>query len=181
MASQQVIDIAAEIRRRRPGIGVVKLHKLLYFAQGHHLATFDQPLFEDTVSAWDKGPVVGALWGHETHGEPIEPHPEQLDEAMLNTIAYVLSRYGQLSGAELIQLTHGQDPWTAADRRREPSSSAAIDRDRMRDYFRAIAADDDDDIPIDVDQISAWMSDVDAPPAAAERDSPEALMRFVEA
>jgi hypothetical protein len=33
-------DVAAEIRRRQPSVGTKKLHKLLYYCQGHYLAAF---------------------------------------------------------------------------------------------------------------------------------------------
>jgi uncharacterized phage-associated protein len=38
-------DVAAALRERLPALGKVKLHKLLYYCQGHHLATFGVPLF----------------------------------------------------------------------------------------------------------------------------------------
>jgi uncharacterized phage-associated protein len=63
-------EIAAALRERLPGLGTVKLHKLLYYCQGHHLATFGEPLFSDTISAWDMGPVVGTLWREEKDGVP---------------------------------------------------------------------------------------------------------------
>lgn len=47
-----VHDVAAAIRERLPGVGDEKLHALLYYAQGHHLAVFGEPLFaEETVAA----------------------------------------------------------------------------------------------------------------------------------
>jgi len=54
-------DVAAELRRRIPGIGAKKLHKLLYFCQGHHMADTGGPLFGGSIAAWDMGPVVGGL------------------------------------------------------------------------------------------------------------------------
>jgi len=68
-------DVAAEIRRRLPGVGVKKLHKLLYYCQGHHLAAFGAPLFSQSISAWDMGPVVGELWHEEKrpHRHPSRP------------------------------------------------------------------------------------------------------------
>jgi uncharacterized phage-associated protein len=90
-------DVAAVLRDRLPGVPTKKLHKLLYYCQGHHLATFDKPLFSETISAWDMGPVVGTLWYAEKQGE-VPRAPRQLDEAQLNTIGYVLSRYGSLTG-----------------------------------------------------------------------------------
>ena len=49
-------DVAAELRRRLPGIGAKKLHKLLYYCQGHHLADIRHPLFIESIAAWDMGP-----------------------------------------------------------------------------------------------------------------------------
>jgi hypothetical protein len=62
-------DVAAELRRRMPGLPTVKLHKLLYYCQGHHLADLGEPLFAETVTAWDMGPVVGELRRAEKDGE----------------------------------------------------------------------------------------------------------------
>jgi uncharacterized phage-associated protein len=38
------------------------IQKLLYFAQGWHLANFDSPLFEDPIEAWTYGPVVESVY-----------------------------------------------------------------------------------------------------------------------
>lgn len=91
-------QVAAEIRRSEPTArsSKWKLHKLLYVCQGHHLAQLGQPLLTKAVVAWDNGPVVSALWGAETHGSTAETS-QSLDEAALNTVGYVLSRYGRLS------------------------------------------------------------------------------------
>ncbi|KJW07325.1 Panacea domain-containing protein [Orientia tsutsugamushi] len=34
----------------------LKLQKLVYFAQGAHLALFDKPLFKEDIEAWENGP-----------------------------------------------------------------------------------------------------------------------------
>jgi uncharacterized phage-associated protein len=60
--------VASVLRERLPGVGTKKLHKLLYYCQGHHLATFGKPLFGESISAWDMGPVVGSLWKQEKEG-----------------------------------------------------------------------------------------------------------------
>jgi uncharacterized phage-associated protein len=86
-------DVSAELRRRLPSVDTKKLHKLLYYCQGHHLAVVGEPLFTEPVAAWDMGPVVERLWRDERYG--LEPPPaSELDEAGLNTVGYVLSRYG---------------------------------------------------------------------------------------
>jgi len=35
-----------------------KLHKLLYYAQGYHLALFDKPLFKEEIIALENGPYI---------------------------------------------------------------------------------------------------------------------------
>ena len=138
--------VAAEIRRHLPGVGDVKLHKLLYYAQGHHLAAFDEPLFADTISAWDMGPVVGTLWHAERHGLDIEGQAD-LDEAALNTVGYVLSRYGGMTGRDLIRLSHGESPWLEADLHRRPGGGVKIAMESIRDYFATAQGDDEE--PLD--------------------------------
>ena len=135
-------DVAVEIRRRQPDIGLKKLHKLLYYCQAHHLATFGRPLFRESVSAWDMGPVIGRLWKAEKDGTDFDP-PAGLDEADLNTVGYVLSRYGKLTARDLENMTHAEDPWRRADENRMPGESALIRSEWIIDYFRAEISDDD--------------------------------------
>ncbi|MGH3913254.1 MAG: Panacea domain-containing protein [Pseudonocardiaceae bacterium] len=92
-------DVAAELRARQPGMPIKKLHKLLYYCQGHHLGVFDEPLFTEELEAWDMGPVVAELWRAEKYGGSTPPS-QRLGEAELNTIGYTLSRYGNLSGSD---------------------------------------------------------------------------------
>jgi uncharacterized phage-associated protein len=40
----------------------LKLQKLLYYAQGHHLAERHQPLFTEQIQAWSHGPVVPQVY-----------------------------------------------------------------------------------------------------------------------
>jgi uncharacterized phage-associated protein len=166
--------VAAEIRRRVPHIGVQKLHKLLYYCQGHHLATFDEPLFEETISAWDRGPVVGQVWKL----EQIQGVPDVeggLTEAELNTVGYVLSRYGQLTGKDLEHLTHAETPWQLANARRPPGQSAKIQPDWIRDYFRE--GDCDDESPVlDADEVAKWLAGVQVPTTPGTVDTREALL-----
>jgi uncharacterized phage-associated protein len=150
-------DVAAALRQRLPGVPTKKLHKLLYYAQGHHLATFGRPLFEETVSAWDMGPVVGALWYEEKKGGH-RGDPTALNEAALNTVGYVVSRYGRLSGRDLENLSHAEDPWRSADRIRRPGESVRIEKEWMRQFFSAAAVDDEEEIVLDAQEVSEWLA-----------------------
>ncbi|MBV9012852.1 MAG: DUF4065 domain-containing protein [Pseudonocardiales bacterium] len=151
-------DVAAALRDRLPGLPTKKLHKLLYYCQGHHLATFGEPLFSETISAWDMGPVVGALWYAEKQGNISKVHRE-MDEAQLNTIGYVLSRYGALTGQDLEHLTHSEEPWKLADSGRRPGESARIKPEWIRQYFRTSgrAGNDEDDALLDSAAVTRWL------------------------
>ncbi|KLL11543.1 MULTISPECIES: Panacea domain-containing protein [Protofrankia] len=163
-------DVASILRARLPGLGTKKLHKLLYYCQGHHLATFDRPLFNETISAWDMGPVVGQLWREEKDGQPRPPGRAELGEAELNTIGYVLSRYGALTGRDLEVLSHGELPWHAADLKRRPGASVSITLESMREYFATAGAPDgtEDEPLLDSAAVAHWLSD-----AADRRQGPE--------
>jgi uncharacterized phage-associated protein len=165
MTTIQARQVAAELRRRLPGVGVKKVHKLLYYCQGHHLATFDEPFFIESISAWDMGPVVGQLWKSEKdHGITIED--SVLDESVLNTVGYVVSRYGALTGDDLERLTHSEEPWIDTDSKRDKGGTIRVHNDVMSRYFRVNAVDDDDrELQPDPSELDAWLKET----AAAER------------
>ncbi len=155
-------DVAQQLRCRLPGLGTKKLHKLLYYCQGHHLATFGMPLFHDTISAWDMGPVVGQLWHDENRGTEIEAVTNALSESELNTVGYVVSHYGGLSGYELQRLTHTERPWIQANEHREgPGTSQKISHQSIRRYFSEPTDDDDETDSLEPAVVAAWLSGAD--------------------
>lgn len=170
-------NVAAELRDRLPGVGVKKLHKLLYYCQGHHLVATGAPLFVESVSAWDHGPVVGRLWRAEQDGE--QPLVSQsADEAQLNTVGYVVSRYGRLSGRDLEHLTHSEDPWRRADAVRAAGQSVRIEELWIQEYFESAGEDDEEVEFVDQDVIRLWLKD--APERLSDPltgDSVDALRR----
>ncbi len=109
------------------------------------------------------GPVVGTLWHEESSGAP--PQQETiLGEAELNTIGYVVGRYGGLSADDLVRLSHSEPPWRDADALRSPGRSVRIDPDRLREYFARAGAGDETDVPpLDLVQVKELVA------GAAER------------
>lgn len=178
MATQSAQAIAAEIRRRLPGVPSKKLHKLLYYAQGHHAATFNEPLFSETISAWDMGPVVAQLWWLGQRGPALSVPKDGLDEAELNTIGYVVSRYGKLSGSELERLTHTEAPWIDADRERQQSGqqSERISVEALAQYFRDQAAEDEPSVPVDQSALEMWLKTSHTRKRADAADTPEGIL-----
>lgn len=129
-------DVARELRRRLPGAGTVKIHKLLYFAQGWHLAWFSHALFHESIEAWNNGPVVADLWHAENKNRPV-PQPIPLAESEMGTVGYVVARYGSLNGQDLIRLTHNEGPWVELSERDDPFApmNPEITETMLRDYF----------------------------------------------
>lgn len=166
-------EVAAALRERLPGLGTLKLHKLLYYCQGHHLATFGKPLFSETISAWDMGPVVGTLWRDEKYGVPpseAEFVSAPLGEAELNTVGYVVSRYGTLTGKDLEHLSHSETPWQTADRLRQPGGRVTIKLEWIREYFRTDGnpSAGEDEIPLDSEAVSKWLKGLGEEPVSAD-------------
>ena len=171
-------DVAAVLRDRLPGLPTKKLHKLLYYCQGHHLAAFDELLFSETISAWDMGPVVGNLWKAEKQDDIPRTHRE-MNEAQLNTVGYVLSRYGALTGQDLENLTHSEEPWRLADSGRRSGESARIEPEWIKQYFRSSGSADGegDEVLLDSASVTEWLQDAEKRREdPVQSDSPEELM-----
>lgn len=132
-------DVARELRSQLPMSGVVKIHKLLYLCQGWHLAWYGIPLFVEDIEAFENGPVVEDLWRDE-RDRKAPPTPEQIDSNGLLVIDYVIDRYGNLSGRDLIELTHSEGPWVHAWQR--PYTERTITQSELRAFF--LGAEEED-------------------------------------
>jgi len=116
----------------------LKLQKLVYYAQGFHLAVFGKPLFAERICAWEYGPVIPALYAAlKGHGaSPVSiidletfPHVRlEVDDKKL--LREVNSVYGQFSAVRLMQMTHNEPPW------KETARGSVISHDLMKRFFR---------------------------------------------
>jgi len=113
----------------------LKLQKLVYYAQGFCLALRGHPLFEETIEAWEHGPVIPELYEHykKYENEPI-PKPTELnyskfDDETRELLNEVYKVYGQYSASGLRTLTHEESPWEDTQR------GKVISHELMRDFF----------------------------------------------
>lgn len=126
----------------------MKLHKLLYYSQGFHLALCDSALFTDPIEAWENGPVVRSVYtayasqfsdGVYQVGE----HPSGNADALLadqqQVVDEVLETYGQFSAWRLREMTHEERPW--ADHYQADKKNV-IPIDEMADFFRDRVAEE---------------------------------------
>jgi len=93
----------------------LKRQKLLYYAQGLHLALYDEPLFCGPILAWTHGPVVAGIC-HKYKEFGANPIPkEEIDFADYDLrtreiLDEVWDVYGQFSGSKLRNMTHQESP-----------------------------------------------------------------------
>jgi uncharacterized phage-associated protein len=98
---------------------------LLFFAQGHHLASASEPLFSEDLYTTDRGVTL-----QDTDLEDASPITS---EAQLGTISNVIIRYSSLSPADLRTLVQASQPWQLA---RKAGDDARIERAWLTDWFR---------------------------------------------
>jgi len=121
-------------------ISNLKIQKLVYYAQGIHLAATGKPLFDDEIVAWMHGPVVEKLY-HTYKGNydgPIEPTTgyvmPKFDAQTKQLLDEVYRMLGQYSAWKLREMTHKETPWINAYRK---GSGSVISHKDMADYFKS--------------------------------------------
>lgn len=113
-------------------ISNLKLQKLVYYAQGFHLALYDRPLFPEAIAAWTHGPVVPELYEYyQKSGNGAIPCPTEIDftrydEETRSLLDEVYSVFGQFSAWKLRNLTQAEYPWQAASSTRSPIAHRSI-------------------------------------------------------
>lgn len=116
----------------------LKLQKLIYYAQGFHLAMFEKPLFDEPIEAWTYGPVVPRIYRkYKDHGSGGIPAPREFDDRRFDPetrglLDEVMEVYGQYSAVKLMNMTHEDLPWKCTP------SAGVIDREQMRKYFKKL-------------------------------------------
>jgi uncharacterized phage-associated protein len=120
----------------------LKLQKLVYYAQGFHLAMNNgKALFDDPIVAWAHGPVVPTLYhGFKSYGANAIPRPQTVDyskysDDVRKLLDEVSEVYGQFSASRLRAMTHEEPPWM------ETPQNDVIPLDLMRNYFETLLVD----------------------------------------
>lgn len=125
MKPYSAMDIAKEFAalaaKQGERLSHLKLQKLIYFAHGWHLGLTGKPLLDETVEAWQYGPVVPSLYEMlKEYGNqpiPLKAFDHQLDEQPVsNPIKELLHKiwqvYGGFSALQLSTITHeANSPW----------------------------------------------------------------------
>jgi|WetSurMetagenome_2_1015567.scaffolds.fasta_scaffold00004_1 uncharacterized phage-associated protein len=119
LSARNVTDFLLSLCEPEAGdtISNLKMQKLLYYAQGFHLALYDKPLFTEKIIAWQYGPVVKEVYeAYSEYSNGAIPKPRRInlkvfDEETINFLKEVYQVYGQYSALRLMELTHNEPPW----------------------------------------------------------------------
>ncbi|HHT9079557.1 DUF4065 domain-containing protein [Flavobacterium psychrophilum] len=120
--SYPIIDIANKVIAstdiaQGETISNLKLQKMLYYLQGFFIAVFDKKLFDESIEAWQYGPVVRESYFHfKNFGSSsisLKGDENIIDLTQSETELFneVLEEYGQFSAIKLMNMTHEELPW----------------------------------------------------------------------
>ena len=121
----------------------LKLQKILYYAQGFHLAMFDKELFSEDFEAWAHGPAnVGIYLEYKEYGFQAIDKPKGkvpvLDKKLIDFLYDVWNTYGIYDGKYLEYLTHLEKPWIDArgNCKEGKHCNNIISKESMRLFFK---------------------------------------------
>lgn len=130
----------------------MKLQKLIYFAHGWCLALLEKPLIQESIEAWNYGPVIDNIyyWLRSFRSSPIdlrsltvsigilgELEDLKKDLIVARLISKVWDAYKDYDALELSKMTHvSMSPWAQA-RHSVPTYkfNVTIDDKIIRNYF----------------------------------------------
>ena len=112
----------------------LKLQKLLYYAQGFHLAMYRTPLFPEAVRAWTMGPCVPEVWKeYEDYGLRALPvtsvNLDAFTAQQAGVIKEVHTVYGQYAQWQLRNLVVEDGLWS------NTPHGEVISHKKLADYF----------------------------------------------
>lgn len=123
-------------------ISNLKVQKLLYYAQGFHLAVYDAQLFPEAIKAWAHGPVVPQVYhAYKEYGSRSitveQVNLEEYGAKERELLDEVWSVYGQFTASKLETMTHNEPPWM------NTPQSEAIPDTIMVEFFKTLVVDND--------------------------------------
>ena len=123
---------------------LLKLLKLLYYAEGCSLALDRGSLFDEPILAWEHGPVVESVW-RAYNQNPFKLKLKKADLRSIemindnaedkNLLEEVFDVFGQYSAWALREKTHKETPWIETTKNGK-ILNGVIERDLIKDYFK---------------------------------------------
>lgn len=142
-----IFEIADHILANTPyGLSNRELQKLLYLAQGFHLAQVGEPLFTEDFQAWKHGPVNSSIFHkYKQYGyQSIDiPKAEVLKPIAAATVAFIVAltlSFNAVGQNKLIEYSHADTPWAS---KYIPDRNVYLPKEDLMDYFRNFSSFDE--------------------------------------
>lgn len=120
------------------GISNLKLQKLLYYAQGFHLAIFDKPLFDEEIYAWQHGPVCPNIYyEYRANGSNSIPYTDEIEfssilsSTQISFLDELYDEFAQFSAWKLRNMTHEEPTWINHE-----LTASLIPKEEIKEYFK---------------------------------------------
>ncbi len=123
------------------GISNLKLQKILYFIQAEFLVRTGKPIFNDSIEAWDFGPVVPSVYRkYRIYGGANIPYYDGDVDFSFNSndrdiMDDIINSCADLSASQLVEMTHKQDPWRDAY---SDYRGKIISNESIKNYFSKV-------------------------------------------
>lgn len=123
----------------------LKLQKILYYAQGYHLAYYDKELFSENFQAWAHGPANEDIYekyreyGFNSIPSPTEEIPE-IEDLKCDFLNDIWQTFGIYDGKYLEEQTHKEKPWIEARKGYAPGEKCQviISKNSMKEFFKSV-------------------------------------------
>lgn len=133
----------------------LKIQKILFYIQAYHLAYFDEGIVDDDFEAWVHGPVSRKVYNSARDlsilhkelyyflGEGETPPEQVLRETLtsdqIQLVDDVIDELKSLSGLELENMTHSEQPWKYARRGYDPGQRCGviIPKELIKEYYKS--------------------------------------------
>lgn len=117
-----------------------QLEKLLFYADGHHLATTGEALFNEEIQAWEEGPVCPNAMPAYHGAKKYQPIPLVNPTAVLSrtaiaSIVIAIALFGSLDADDIGEKTHTEAPYVQTWNNGAGRNNV-IPEDIMKDFFR---------------------------------------------
>ena len=121
---------------------LLKLLKLLYYAEGCSLALDKGSLYDEKIMAWEHGPVVEEVWRTFDDAYNLQVSDADMSDSLSKIskedqqfLEDVYSVFGKYSAMGLRNKTHAESPWLNATHGGS-RFNAEIPRQAIEEYFK---------------------------------------------
>lgn len=120
---------------------LLKLLKLLYYAEGCYLALNDKSLFDEDIVAWEHGPVIEEVYYEFPNAYDLSKPKDKnikytnIEDDDAEILEEVFEVFGEYSAWGLRNKTHNEKPWQEATNCGQYLNKK-ISRETMKKFFK---------------------------------------------